>query len=75
MLGATIAELAPSTSVVHKARAIGRLQKARDAMYPEWHWLAADPNLESLRELPKFEALVAAPPAIAAEPQVANTPF
>ena len=41
-----------------RAKAIGRLAKVKAANYPEWHWIAVDPNLESLRELPKLQALL-----------------
>jgi len=37
--------------------AIAQLKKLRAKNYPEWHWIAVDPNLASLRELPSWKAL------------------
>jgi len=54
--------------VVHHARAVMKLNRPADAIaelaiaqagrYPEWHWVAVDPNLEPLRAHPGFTALV-----------------
>jgi len=54
--------------VVHHARAVMKLDRPADAIaelaiaqagrYPEWHWVAVDPNLEPLRAHPGFTALV-----------------
>jgi len=41
-------------------RALELLGEAKDAPYPEWHWIATDPNLGKLRGHVVFKALVAA---------------
>ena len=40
-----------------RAKAIAQLKKLRVKNYREWHWIAVDPNLASLRELPSWKAL------------------
>ena len=51
-----------------RKRALARLAKARAADYAEWHWIAVDPNLANLRDLPQFRALLATPPPPPVEP-------
>ncbi len=41
------------------ARALAALEQAKRADYPEWHWIATDPNLSRLHGNPAFEALIA----------------
>ena len=56
--------------VVHHARAVMKTNRPADAIaelaiakaerYPEWHWIAVDPNLAPLRAHSEFIALVTA---------------
>jgi uncharacterized protein (TIGR02996 family) len=39
-------------------KALAHLAECKDARYPEWHWIATDPNLAKLRDLPAFRELV-----------------
>jgi len=45
-------------NVARPAVAIAELAKAKAGRYPEWHWIAVDPNLAPLRTHPDFIALV-----------------
>jgi hypothetical protein len=40
-------------------RALRLLQAVKDEPYPEWHWIASDPNLAKLAGHPGFEQLIA----------------
>jgi uncharacterized protein (TIGR02996 family) len=40
------------------ARAIELLRSCKEARYPEWHWIARDPNLVRLADVPEFRALL-----------------
>ena len=41
------------------SRALELLRSAKDAPYPEWHWIASDPNLAKLKDHPAFAELLA----------------
>ena len=45
-----------------KAESLAMLKKARDAGFPNWDWVARDPDLTCLHGDPEFEALLRAAP-------------
>jgi uncharacterized protein (TIGR02996 family) len=38
--------------------AVALLRECKEARYPEWHWIAKDPNLAKLADVPEFVALL-----------------